>query len=99
MVLIVQRLAQLIDEIVDIRFLHEGIRPKQIVQFLLRDRFRMTLDQHLQKLQRLRLQMHELVAAPQLATIAVKDEVVKANAHSQNSSCRARIAELDCARR
>src|SRR5437773_7600822 len=41
-VLIVQRFAQLIDEVVHIRFLDEGVRPKQIVEFHLRYRFGMT---------------------------------------------------------
>ena len=99
--LISERFPKVMHEFGQTCSLDEGLRPHPIVQLFLRHRFRAVLDENLKQLERFGTKSHglQLRAVQQLPSIRIKDEVVKANAHYQNSSCRASATELDYGRR
>jgi hypothetical protein len=86
LVAIAERLTQLIDQIVKIRFFHERFRPQAIVEFLLRNGFGSRFDEDLQKLKCFSRKMHRDATARQLVAIGIKGEIVKTNAHLRNGS-------------
>ena len=82
---VLERLAQLVDEHGQVDIGHERVRPEPVVDLGLRDGVGPALDEQLDELERLGRQVDRVAAPLQLTRLEIEDERAKTDPHGKRS--------------